>query len=199
MSSTDVPWPGSRGSSTAKPAAASASATPRIDDGVPVKPWSTSAPWGPPGAEKGSAEGRSGIGVLRPAGQPPPRLGGGGPFRVGHDAVDGAGGQALVAAAAQLGHDDDVDAVVEDGAELGWAGPQAGVAVDADRHVDAQRRRLPLGVAAAGGEPLGSPGHDSRGRTSPGPGARRPGAPPTPPPRRPTTGWRWPRRSGRPG
>src|SRR5713226_6522450 len=115
MSSTDVPCPGRSGSSTAKPAAASASATPRIDDGLPVKPWSTSAPWGPPGAEKGSADGRRGasdIGVLRPAGPHPPGLRGGRPVRVGHDAVDGAGGQALVAAAAQLGHDHDVDAVV---------------------------------------------------------------------------------------
>src|SRR3954468_15057555 len=102
MSSTDVPCPGRSGSSTAKPPAASASATPRIDDGLPVKPCSTSAPCGPPGAENGSAEGRSNIGILRPAGQGPPLLRGGGPFRVGHDAVDGAGGQALVAAAAQL-------------------------------------------------------------------------------------------------
>src|SRR5207253_8730840 len=100
-SSTDVPWPGRSGSSTAKPAATSASATPRIDDGSPVKPWSTRAPCGPPGAENGSAEGRSsGIGVLRAAGQGPPGLGGGRPVRVGHDAVDGAGGQALVAPAA---------------------------------------------------------------------------------------------------
>jgi hypothetical protein len=55
MSSSVVPWPGSRGSSTVNPAAASASARPRIDWGLPVKPCSTSAPIDPPAAEKGSA------------------------------------------------------------------------------------------------------------------------------------------------
>src|SRR5256885_13981692 len=123
MSSTDVPCPGRSGSSTAKPAAASASATPRIDDGLPVKPCSTRAPWGPPPAEKGPAEKGSSIGVLRAARPRPPGVGRRRPVRVGHDAVDGAGRQALVAATAQLGHDHDVDAVVEDGAELRWAGP----------------------------------------------------------------------------
>ena len=44
MSSTVVPWPGRRGSSTWKPAPATASASPRIDDGLPVKPWSASTP-----------------------------------------------------------------------------------------------------------------------------------------------------------
>ena len=43
MSSTTVPWPGSSGISTWKPASASASATPRIDPGLPVKPCSDDA------------------------------------------------------------------------------------------------------------------------------------------------------------
>src|SRR5207302_3207414 len=37
--------------------------------------------------------------------------------------------------------------VVEDGPELRWAVAQTGVAIDALRHLDAQRRQLPLGVA----------------------------------------------------
>ena len=36
-----VPWPGSNGISTVKPASASASARPRIDWGLPVKPCRT--------------------------------------------------------------------------------------------------------------------------------------------------------------
>ena len=48
----------------------------------------------------------------------------------------GQGSQALVAARAELGDDDHVDAVVEDGAELRRAVADARVAVDADRHVD---------------------------------------------------------------
>ena len=55
MSSRDVPWPGRRGSSTAYPAAARASARGRIDWGFPVNPWRTRTPSGPPAAEKGSA------------------------------------------------------------------------------------------------------------------------------------------------
>ena len=38
MSSTAVPWPGSSGSSTVNPAAASASASGRMDWGFPVNP-----------------------------------------------------------------------------------------------------------------------------------------------------------------
>ena len=66
---------------------------------------------------------------------------------IGIDAVDRARGQALVATAAELGHDHDVGAVVEDRAELRRAVAQARVAVDALRHLDAQRRVLPLRVA----------------------------------------------------
>ena len=56
-----VPCPGSRGSSTAKPASANTSASGRMDTGLPVKPWSTSAPWGPPpGEDHGSQPGSTG-------------------------------------------------------------------------------------------------------------------------------------------
>src|SRR4051812_15853683 len=149
MSSMAVPWPGSSGSSTAKPARANASASPRIDWGLPVKPCSTRAPCGPPGAENGSAPGRigaSGIGVLRGQRLRPPVVGRRGGLGVLVDAVDGTHGYALAAARAQLGDDDDVDAVVEDGAELRRAMTDAGVAVDALRHLDPQRRQLPLRV-----------------------------------------------------
>ena len=44
MSSTTVPWPGSRGSSTCRPSAAAASAIARIDDGLPVKPCNANRP-----------------------------------------------------------------------------------------------------------------------------------------------------------
>src|SRR5262245_43261037 len=44
MSSTVVPCPGRRGSSTSKPVDAIASAIPRTDDGVPVNPCTTSTP-----------------------------------------------------------------------------------------------------------------------------------------------------------
>ena len=60
ISSTVVPWPGRRGSSTENPAAANASARPRIELGLPVKPWRHRAPAGPPSADQGSAPGRSG-------------------------------------------------------------------------------------------------------------------------------------------
>src|SRR2546430_3497984 len=101
-SATDVPCPGSRGSSTARPAAAKASARPRMELGLPVKPWTTSTPCGPPGAEYGSAPGNtvvSDIGVVGPAGQGPPFVRGGPPVRVGEDAVHRAGRKALVAPA----------------------------------------------------------------------------------------------------
>ncbi len=51
MSSTAVPWPGSNGSSTVKPASARATARPRMDCGLPVKPCNTSAPRLSPDAE----------------------------------------------------------------------------------------------------------------------------------------------------
>src|SRR5437868_6691096 len=148
MSSIVVPCPGSLGSSTAKPAAAKAFARPRIDWGEPVNPCRTRAPFGPPAAEKGSAPGRiSGIGVLGPEGLVPPVLGGGRGLGVLVDAVDGTDGHALAAPRAKLGDHDHVDAVVEDGPELRRAVADAGVAVDALGHLDAQRRQLPLGVA----------------------------------------------------
>src|SRR3954447_11542125 len=162
MSSTDVPWPGNNGSSTVKPASANAWAKPRIDCGEPVNPCSTSAPSGPPAAENGSAPGStgaadsplrgplgprlasldSGIRVLRTVGIVPPVIGRGRRFRVFVDAVHRAHRQALAAAGAQLRDDDHVDPVVEDGAEVRRAVAQAGVAVDALRHLDAQRRQL---------------------------------------------------------
>src|SRR5581483_5092548 len=151
MSSMCVPWPGSRGSSTANPAAAKASARPRIDWGHPVKPCTTRAPLGPPGAENGSAPDRtgccSGIGILRREGLGPPVLGRGRRLRVLVDAVDRTHGHAFAAARAELGDDDHVDPVVENGAELVGAVADAGVAVDALRHLDAQGGQLPLRVA----------------------------------------------------
>src|SRR5205823_3385378 len=125
---------------------------PRIDWGQPAKPWITSAPWGPPGAEKGSAPERTAGSVIRiflAIGVLPPVLGRGGGFGVFVDAVDGTDGQALAAPRAQLGDDDDVHPVVEDGTELGRAVAEAGVAVDALGHLDAQRGQLPLRVALA--------------------------------------------------
>ena len=65
MSSTVVPWPGRRGSSTAKPAAANASATPRIELGLPVKPWRHERAGRAAVADQGSAPGRSGSVIPR--------------------------------------------------------------------------------------------------------------------------------------
>ncbi len=65
------------------------------------------------------------------------------PIRVGVDAIDGAWFKALVAPRTELGNDDDVEVVVEDGSEVGGAGSKAGVAVNAHVHVDSQRRVLP--------------------------------------------------------
>src|SRR5581483_2598884 len=150
MSSMAVPCPGRRGSSTAKPAAANASARPRIDCGLPVNPWTTRAPWGPPGAEKGSAPAStacSGIRVLRREGLGPPvvRCRSGSGILV--DAVDRAHGHALAAARTELGDDDDVDAVVEDGTEMVGTVADARVAIDALRHLDTKRGQLPFRVA----------------------------------------------------
>ena len=60
MSATEVPWPGSRGASTVRPAAATADSDARIENGLPVKPCKTRAPWSPPEAENGSAPGMTG-------------------------------------------------------------------------------------------------------------------------------------------
>src|SRR5580700_11402753 len=60
MSATAVPCPGSRGASTVRPAAAMAWATPRMENVLPVNPWITSAPFGPPDAENGSAPAMTG-------------------------------------------------------------------------------------------------------------------------------------------
>ena len=65
------------------------------------------------------------------------------------DAVDRARGQALVASTAQFGDDDDIGTVVEDRTELRRAGAQAGIAVDALEHLDAQRIVLPLRASRA--------------------------------------------------
>src|SRR5881392_3775974 len=113
-SSTEVPWPGSRGTSTLKPAAANASPGGRIDVGLPVKPWMHSVPAAPPDADQGSAPGMSSViggsscvrivvgeRLVPPLG----RIAGGFPLRERVDAVHRAGGQALVAAGAQLGED----------------------------------------------------------------------------------------------
>jgi len=77
----------------------------------------------------------------------PPRLWRRLPFRVGMNAVDWANRQALVAGRAQLGDDDHVYSVVEDGPQRLWASPQAGVAINANAHVDLQRGVLPERVA----------------------------------------------------
>ena len=65
MSLTSVPWPGSRGTSTCRPAPAIAAATPRIDDGLPVNPCRASTPPpSPPAAwENASAPARTGCSV----------------------------------------------------------------------------------------------------------------------------------------
>ena len=65
------------------------------------------------------------------------------------NAIDGARRQALVAARTELRNDDDIDAVVEDGAEGLWAGSKAGIAVDADAHVDHHRWVFPHRIALA--------------------------------------------------
>src|SRR4051812_29740450 len=145
MSLTSVPCPGSSGISTVYPAAANASARPRIDCGLPVKPCSTRAPTGPPAHEPGSAPGItfSGVGVIGSGLLPPVvrrRL----PVRIVVDAVDRAHRQALAAARAQLRDDDHVDPVVEDGAELRRAVADARVAIDALRHLDEEGEVLPF-------------------------------------------------------
>ena len=67
----------------------------------------------------------------------PPVMGGRLRRRIEEDAVDGAHGrEALPATGTEFRHDDDVEPVVEDRAELGRTVTQAGVAVDADRHVN---------------------------------------------------------------
>src|SRR5262249_15062362 len=136
MSSTVVPWPGSRGSSTAKPAAANAFATRRIDVGLPVKPWMQSAPAGPPSLDHRSAPGirsvmwcseSSGVGVVVGQGLVPPLGGVAGLLPLGErvDAVHRARWQTLVAPRAQLGQDHHVGTVVEDRPELRRAVAQA--------------------------------------------------------------------------
>src|SRR4051794_25920396 len=87
------------------------------------------------------------VGVEAAEGKFPPLVGRGGPLRIGIDAVDGTRGQALVAAATELRNDHDIGTVVENRAELRWAVPQARVAVDALRHLDANRRVLPFRIA----------------------------------------------------
>ncbi len=56
-----VPWPGSRGRATLSPAAARCSAHGRRLCGVPVKPWQSRAPVGPPSWWNGSAPGITGM------------------------------------------------------------------------------------------------------------------------------------------
>jgi hypothetical protein len=57
MSCQRVPCPGRRGALTVRPAAARCSAQGRIDCVVPVKPWLSRTPTGPPGRSMGSAPG----------------------------------------------------------------------------------------------------------------------------------------------
>src|SRR5439155_18609498 len=105
----------------------------------------------------GSAEATSVIRVLGAERVLPPVVGRRVPIGVGDDAVDRAHGwQALLAPRAQLREDDHVDPVVEDGPELRRAVTKARVAVDADRHVDLERRILPLLVALTRLDALGA-------------------------------------------
>src|ERR1035437_2837186 len=67
MSSTAVPCPGSSGRSTVNPAFPNATASGRIDCGLPVKPWRTSAPWDPPSDDHGSAPDMIGAVMVRHA------------------------------------------------------------------------------------------------------------------------------------
>jgi len=55
-----VPCPGSRGRLTVKPRAARSSASRAATAGLPVKPWQSSTPTGPPEWSKGSAPGSTG-------------------------------------------------------------------------------------------------------------------------------------------
>src|SRR6266508_4631883 len=72
------------------------------------------------------------------------------PVGVFVDAVDRARVEALAAAGAELGDDDHVDAVIEDGAELRRAMTDAGVADDAPRPLAAQWPAVsPTGTNAA--------------------------------------------------
>ena len=55
-----VPWPGSRGRLTVRSWPARYSAQPRSVCGLPVKPWHSSTPTGPPAWSNGSAPGSNG-------------------------------------------------------------------------------------------------------------------------------------------
>lgn len=59
------------------------------------------------------------------------------------NAINRAGVEALIAARTQLGDDDDVDVVIEDGPQRKGAGSQTRVAVDAHVHVNHVRSVLP--------------------------------------------------------
>src|SRR4029079_10175093 len=152
MSSTRVPWPGSRGSSTWKPASANASATPRIEAGLPVKPCRTTAPcWPLATCDQGSAPAMiewvmasimaglvdSHVRIVGREGFFPPVVGHAGRFPLGKwiDAIHRARRQAFVATTAQFGDNDDVGPVIEDCPELRWARTQTGIAVDALEHL----------------------------------------------------------------
>ena len=70
----------------------------------------------------------------------PPVVGGGRPRGVFVDAIHRARVETLDATGTQFGHDNDIDTVIEDGPKLWWAMTETRVAVDALRHLDAQRK-----------------------------------------------------------
>jgi putative sterol carrier protein len=94
----------------------------------------------------------------------PPVLGRRFGIRIDEDAIDGAHrGKAFSAPGTKLGDDDDVESVVEDGAKLRRAMTKTRIAIDAGRHVDSERRVLPLFVADPVRNPVGSGGTVSGG------------------------------------
>ena len=79
----------------------------------------------------------------------PPFSGGGRPRGVFVDAIHRARVETLATTGTQFGHDDDIHTVVEDGPKLRRAMADARIAVNAFRHLYAQRQRLPLWVSLA--------------------------------------------------
>ena len=89
------------------------------------------------------------VGVISAQGFVPPIFWRGLPLTSGKriDAIHRTGFKTLVAARAQLGENDDVDAVVENGTKVRRASSQAGVATYALRHIYEHRRVGPFCVS----------------------------------------------------